>query len=101
MLYITSKLYIAIVPGLSDHDAVIVDILNYTPCYVKPKKKVYCFRKADWTSLRQRLASISNDYFQLNARSVQENWNYFYENLLQANEAYIPVKYISNTDNVP
>ena len=29
-----------IVPGLSDHDALIVDMFHYIPCNIAPKKKL-------------------------------------------------------------
>ena len=82
------------VPGLSDHEAIIIDILNCIPSNKNLKKKVYCYNKADWISLHEKVASISNDYLQLNetsSRSVCENWNYFHKNLMQAVEAHIPI----------
>ena len=93
-----------IVPGLSDHDAIIMDILIFTPCNTKLKKKVYCFNKADWISLHEKVCSMSTDYFQLNetsSRSVHENWNYFHKNLMHAVDTHIPIKYISSTLKPP
>ena len=78
-------------------------MLNCTPSNKKLKKKD-CFNKADWTSLHEKVASMSNDYLQLNetsSRSVHENWNYFHKNLMQAVEAHIPSKYISNSKKLP
>ena len=45
-----------IVPGLSDHDAIFMDMLNYDPRNKKPNKKVYCYNKADWISLHEKHA---------------------------------------------
>jgi len=35
------------VPGLSDHNAVIVNLIDCTPCNSKLRKKMYCFKRAD------------------------------------------------------
>ena len=35
------------VSSLSDRNAVIVDLLNCIPCNSKPRKKMYCFKRAD------------------------------------------------------
>ena len=64
------------------------------------KKGRFCYNKADWTSLHVKLASITDEYFQINEANsglVQENWKHVHENLMQAIEMYIPTKYISNT----
>ena len=37
-----------IVPGFSDHDAVITEILYNMSINKRPKKHVYCYNRADW-----------------------------------------------------
>jgi len=55
---------------------------------IKPKKKIYCNRKADWASLQIELENITATYFQLNETNlrsiyyIQENWDYFFYELL-------------------
>ena len=101
ILHIATK-YIA--PGLSDHDAVILDMYHHVGHNVKPKKKIYCFKKADWASLQIELENITNTYFQLNeanSRSIQDNWDYFHNFVLQAIDTHIPVKSISNVKSPP
>ena len=93
-----------IAPGLSDHDAVILDMYHHAGHNVKLKKKIYCYRKADWASLRIELENITTTYFQLNeanSRSIQDNRDYFHNLLLQAIDAHIPVKSISNAKSPP
>jgi len=92
------------VPRLSDHDAVIVDLFNSIPSNDEPRKKTYCFKRADWISLRDKVVNISIAYFQLNniySRSVEENWTYIHRNLLQAIEVCIPTKFISSQKQLP
>ena len=65
-LYCTNKpelvKYYATIPGLSDHEAIIVDsdlrpeFTKKTPC------KVYSYSKADWTSIRQEMNNFAGGY---------------------------------------
>ena len=92
------------VPGLSDHDAVIIEILYNIPINKRLKKRVYCYNRANWDVLREEITKISRDYFEHNKnnnRSVEDNWNYIQDNLLKAINIYIPVKFISNSNNAP
>jgi len=93
-----------IVPGLSDHDAVIVEVLYNLPFSRKPKKRVYCYNRADWDGLREELIELSSHYFERNVnctKSVQENSKYICDNLLKAIDTYVPVKFNSNSNNAP
>ena len=62
----------------------------------KPKKRVYCYNRADWDALREEMTEISRHYYERNensTRSVEENWNYIRDNLLKAIDTYVPVKF--------
>ena len=92
------------VPGLSDHDAVIIEILYNIPINKRLKKRVYCYNRVNWDVLREEITKISRYYFEHNEnnnRSVEDNWNYIRDNLLKAINTYIPVKFISNSNNAP
>jgi len=91
-----------IIPGWSDHawssDYWLV------PSKDKPRRKMYCFKRADWTSLRNKVVNISIPHFQLNninSKSVEENWTYTHRNLLQAIEACNPTKFNSSQKQLP
>ena len=50
------------------------------------------------------MTEISKFYFKQNENnngSVEDNWNYIRDNLLKAINTYIPVKFISNSNNSP
>ena len=50
----------SVIPGISDHDAVIIDSLS-RPQYLPRagKRKIFIFAKANWDSLRDRCADIA------------------------------------------
>ena len=60
--------------------------------------------RANWDALHQEMTEISRYNFEQNEnnnRSVEDNWNYIRDNLLKAINTYIPVKFISNSNNAP
>ena len=72
------------VPGFSDHHAVLVEIFCNPPTTNKPKKRVYCYNRAGWISLREEVNELSRHYYELNEQgqiSVEDNWNYICDNL--------------------
>ena len=90
------------VPNLSDHDAIIIETFYNIPINKRLKKRVYCYNRANWEALCE--TEISRYHFEQNEnnnRSVEDNWNYIQDNLLKAINTYIPVKFISNSNNGP
>ena len=80
-----------IVLGLSDHKAVIIiEILYNTSCILINKwlkKYVYCYNRTNWDAFHDEMTEISRYYFEQNEnndRSVEDNWNYIWGNLLKA-----------------
>ena len=65
-------------PGLSDHDAVIVSLVIKL-CLQNQMEDVL-LQKADWNAIRQSIASLSEEYFNLNkktqSRNEIDNWQY-------------------------
>ena len=75
-----------IVPGLSDHDAVIVSFVSKLYLPNQLPRKVPIYKNVDWDAVRQSVAILSEEYFYLNEtqpRSVLDNWQYIHLNLLQ------------------
>jgi len=84
-----------VVPGFSDHDAVIVNILNCITVSEHPKNEILCYRQANWLLIRDSLVNISNTYFRNNeitSKSVEENWSFFRDSILKTIKDFIPVK---------
>ena len=91
------------IPGLSDHDAVMVKFV--TSLVVKQhSRKVFLYKLADWEEIRAKLLTISDKYMELNSkspRSVDENWLFFRENFLKLIHDSVPVKVISKRTHLP
>ena len=65
-----------VVPGISDHDAVLFEVNMSPTCPPKPRK-ILQFHKADFDGLRSHLSSFATTYLDSDPvnRSVDENWN--------------------------
>ena len=60
-----------IVPGLSDHDTIIIEILYWTCLPKQSPRKIYLYNKANWDEIRLSLLYVSEVYFELNSNSVR------------------------------
>ena len=93
-----------VIPGLSDHDAVIVSLVTKLYLQNKLPRKIFIYRKADWNSIRQSIVSLSEEYFSLNetqSRNVLDNWQYIHSHVLQLIEDFIPIKLSSTRVHLP
>ena len=93
-----------IVPGLSDHDAVIVTFVSKLYLQNQLPRKVLMYKKVNWDAIRQSVASLSEEYFNLNEtqpRNVSENWQYIHSHLLRVIENSIPTKLSSTRFHLP
>ena len=73
-------------PGISDHNAVVVDISTQVKLVKKPPREIFLYHEANWDLIRERMLDIYERYFELNSttqRSVNENWEYIYEQCSQ------------------
>ena len=94
----------ATVPGFSDHDAVIVDLTNLRTSYNKHERKIYLYNRANWDVVRDEISVVSDMYFNLNensTRTVEQNWNFFHENILSIVDKNIPAKNITASNRLP
>ena len=67
-------------------------------------KKIYMYRNADWSSLKERISCVSEQYHQLNSpstRSVDQNWCYIHHQLLKVIQEFIPTRLLSNRSHLP
>ena len=83
-----------VVPGISDHDAVLFEVNMSPKCPPKPPRDLLQFHKADFDGLRSHLSSFATTYLDSNPvnRSVDENWNIIAEGIKEAIDNYIPHK---------
>ena len=67
------------VPGLSDHDAVLITFQTCAPKIKQNSRVVYLYKLADWDKIREELSNLTDTYFDLNQipQSVDDNWTFF------------------------
>ena len=105
-LYCTNKpglvKYYTTIPGLSDHEAIIVDS-DLKPEYTKKTpRKVYSYSKADWTSIKQEMNDFTTGYLEsLPSLSVEDGWSMFKTKLQSTIDKYIPSRMTSSRQHLP
>ena len=91
-------------PGLSDHNAVLVKISSQLYYYKQPPRKIHLFKKANWDEIRCNLVLVSNMYFDLNSitsRSVEENWAFIHQQYLHLIHKFVPSKTLGTRYHLP
>ena len=91
-------------PGLSDHNAVLVKISSQLYYYKQPPRKIHLFKKANWDKIRCNLVLVSNMYFDLNSitsRSVEENWAFIHQQYLHLIHKFVPSKTLGTRYHLP
>ena len=91
-------------PGLSDHDAVLINFQTLLHVIKQNPRKIYLYKKADWDKIREKLSNISDVYFNLNStspHSVDENWSFFSKNFQQILNDHVPTKTLSRRTHLP
>ena len=92
------------VSGFSDHEAVIVELANLQVGHKNVQKKIYLYNRANWDIIREKVSTVSDMYLTLNensSRTVEQNWNFIHESILQIIKDHIPAKQISTSSRLP
>ena len=89
------------IPGLSDHDAVLVAFRSQMLFFKQLPKKVYLYNKANWDEIHQNILEISNTYFNMNSRTVEENWSFMHQKFLDLIQKFIPIKTFRTRYHLP
>ena len=92
-----------VIPGVSDHDAVVVNI-SMKPKLIRPvKRKIYLYKKADFTSMEECIRVFDNklspEY--LRSKTVDELVNEFNQLIMNAMNEFIPSKVTSSRWKLP
>ncbi len=93
-----------VLPGMSDHDGIPFVTINIKPKINKSKpRKVFMYRKANWSAIKEDLADISGDFEDvcLDMVSVDELWNDFKTRINDTVERNIPSKFVTPNKQVP
>jgi len=90
------------VPGITDHDMLVID-QDIKPVVIKsPPRKIYKYSKADWPAMKVETASFSNQFAQdWQQHSVDGNWDRFKEHMFSIMNKFIPSRLSSSRKNLP
>ena len=80
------------VPGIADHDMVVIDIDTKPLVTKQPKRKCYLFSKANWKSLNEAATEISKQIQSMRSenKDINELWSYFKDNLKEKIDIFVP-----------
>jgi len=94
---------IAIIPGMSDHEAITSKLTIGNKRPTTAKRKVYLYHKANLDEIKTRLQSFCDSFLSSNPneRSVEENWTLLKQCLLDTIDDLVPTKRIKNHQNLP
>jgi len=93
----------SVVPGLSDHDGMVVTDTNILPSVTKTvNRKIPLYKSANWDSIHEKANLFKSDYLQsCDSDTVEANWNKiksFINNLMSDD---IPHKTINGRNRLP
>ena len=92
-----------VVPGMSDHSAVICDINFKTKPPINPPRSVYLYKHADMEGLQEQLRNsyLSFQASQPPTKSIEENWTHFKNILFDTIKEHIPQKTLNKKKSTP
>jgi len=91
-------------PGMSDHDAVLIHIKTPNCVTKQSARTVYLYKLAEWVKIKEELLELSHEYFEINQaspQSVDENWSFISQNLQEIVQTYTPTKTLSTRIHLP
>ena len=94
--------YTDAVPGISDHEMVIVDQMIKPKYNKQRRRKIYKFHQADWAEVRSEAAELNEEILKnIQTVSVDESWRTFKEGMLGIMNKLIPSKLSTKRYNLP
>ena len=95
-----------VIPGLSDHDAVLVKFSHRVHINKQQSRKVPLYKNANWDAIRQDFYVMSEEYLQLNSvshMSVEEIWHYFHDHVMNSvnKHMHVPTQVLSTRFHLP
>ena len=81
------------IPGMGDHDAVMVESSLRPHKIVKPARKVYIYRKADYAGFGEDLRNFKDDFLeQAKTSDVNQLWTKFKDKIVSGMGKFVPSK---------
>ncbi|XP_030834498.1 uncharacterized protein LOC115921297 [Strongylocentrotus purpuratus] len=92
---------VLVIPGLSDHHAVLTDLNVGVRKSKTPTRKIYIRQKANVEKIRQEMSDFSDAFLAASEKSVQEKWDLFESKIKLVVNEHVPSKSSSNRRNLP
>ena len=92
-----------VVPGMSDHDAIVFNLLEtYIPTQQHPHK-VFLYHKANMERIKADLLIFQNDFLQsdLNSKCIEVMWNEFKQAIHSTISKHVPQRTIRPSSRLP
>ena len=94
---------VEVVPGMSDHLAILTTVNIRQKAHTKPPHKVYRYKAANFDALHADMETYANQFLHSNvlARSIDENWCKFKVALHTAMKKHIPTAMTKSRHDLP
>ena len=105
-LYCTNKPSLVkhntVIPGISDHEIVVIDAALRPQFNKKVPRKVYVYAKAKWDSIKQDMRNFTEQLStNLTNNDVNTNWSLLKQHLRSSMDRHIPSKTTSHKQHLP
>ena len=92
---------IEVIPGMSDHHGITFNVKTEVNRNKKKPRKVYLFKKANETCLREELIDLNSKFFRIATNNtIEGNWNLFKFGILDAINKHIPTNILGTKQDV-
>ena len=93
---------VRVVPGISDHQAVVADINFKLKISKKPSRTIYMYDKANKEILKSSISSLCEKFFEhCHHKSASENWQFLKTGILEIVEEIDPQKKTKTRYSLP
>ena len=91
---------ISIIPGMSDHQAVVAEFTLGLKYNKKKPRRVFLFKKGNIQAIKDKLKELITS-LDFNTRTVNENWEFLRDSIMEAIKTHIPSKKVQDGKHVP
>ena len=91
------------VPGISDHDIVLVSLLAKIPKLCQPRRKTYLWNRANLGDMKHKFANLSEEFTNRYTvdTPVEDLWNSLCDILRSVLDEFVPSKLLSGSSKKP
>lgn len=90
------------VPGISDHDMIVVDSVIKPVINRKKPRKINQFSKADWDTAKSDTIKFAQDYATSSPnRTIHQNWKSLKDHIFTTMDSHVPSKMSKSRSDLP